>query len=177
MKWNVFFFCILHIFQNVPCTLGEKSKCVSFSRVYVCVKAKLTLVSFFFNFFFYAPFPNPNDKNYAPHGARIQLPTQILKILPRSAQGNKRIANPWHRTSFLHLPPWVHLSPTGLSSLFDLIMICVLLGHSLSIKTLKSTKFTSSVNDKSNPYSSGKDCSATGGWTGWCSISFLQNQL
>ena len=46
MKWNVFFFCVLHIFQNFPCTLGEKSKSVSFSRVYVCVKAKLTLVSF-----------------------------------------------------------------------------------------------------------------------------------
>ena len=51
MKWNVFFFCVLHIFQNFPCTLGEKSKSVSFSRVYVCVKAKLTLVSFFLLFF------------------------------------------------------------------------------------------------------------------------------
>ena len=30
---------------------GKKSKSVSFSRVYVCVKAKLTLVSFFFTFF------------------------------------------------------------------------------------------------------------------------------
>ena len=54
---NVFFFCVLHIFQNFPCTLGEKSKSVSFSRVYVCVKAKLTLVSFFL-LFFHAPFPN-----------------------------------------------------------------------------------------------------------------------
>ena len=36
----------------------EKSKSVSFSRVYVCVKAKLKLVRFFFNFFFVAPFPN-----------------------------------------------------------------------------------------------------------------------
>ena len=52
MKWNVFFFCVLHIFQNFPCTLGEKSKSVSFSRVYVCVKAKLTLVSFFLLFYF-----------------------------------------------------------------------------------------------------------------------------
>ena len=33
-----------------------KSKSVSFSRVHVCVKAKLTLVSFFY--FFYAPSPN-----------------------------------------------------------------------------------------------------------------------
>ena len=56
MKWNVFFFCVLHIFQNFPCTLGEKSKSVSFSRVYVCVNAKLTLVSCFY-FFFHAPFP------------------------------------------------------------------------------------------------------------------------
>ena len=46
-----FFFCVLHIFQNFPCTLGEDSKSVSFLRVYVCVKAKLTLVSFFFPFF------------------------------------------------------------------------------------------------------------------------------
>ena len=37
---------------NFPCTLGEKSKSVSFSRVYVCVKAKLTLVSFFLLFYF-----------------------------------------------------------------------------------------------------------------------------
>ena len=50
MKWNVFVFCVLHIFQNFPCMLGEKSKSVIFSRVYVCVKAKLTLVSFFFTF-------------------------------------------------------------------------------------------------------------------------------
>ena len=47
-----FFFCVLHIFQNFPCTLGEKSKSVSFSRVYVCVNAKLTFVSFFFLFIF-----------------------------------------------------------------------------------------------------------------------------
>ena len=42
--------------ENFPCTLGGKSKSVSFSRVYVCVKAKLTLVSFFFTFF-YVPSP------------------------------------------------------------------------------------------------------------------------
>ena len=40
------FFKIFHV------RLGKKSKSVSFSRVYVCVKAKLTLVSFFFTFFF-----------------------------------------------------------------------------------------------------------------------------
>ena len=51
MNWNVFFFCILHIFKNFPCRLGEKSKSLSFSRLYVCAKAKLTLVSFFFTFF------------------------------------------------------------------------------------------------------------------------------
>ena len=44
----------------------------------------------------------PNDKDYIPHGARIQqeilkiLPrsAQISKISPRSAQGHKHIANP-----------------------------------------------------------------------------------
>ena len=43
------FFKIFHV------RLGKKSKSVSFPRVYVCVKAKLTLVSFFY--FFYAPSP------------------------------------------------------------------------------------------------------------------------
>ena len=76
---------------------------------------------------------------------------QILKILPRSAQGHKHIANPWHRTSCLHLPPWVHLLATGLSSLFDLIMIGVLLGHSLSIKTLKLNKLTNPSTTNETP--------------------------
>ena len=40
------FFKIFHV------RLGKKSKSVSFSRVYVCVKAKLTLVRFFFHCFF-----------------------------------------------------------------------------------------------------------------------------
>ena len=39
------FFKIFHV------RLGKKSKSVSFSRVYVCVNAILTLVSFFFTFF------------------------------------------------------------------------------------------------------------------------------
>ena len=43
------FFKIFHV------CLGKKSKSVSFSRVYVCVKAKLTLVSFFY--FFLRTFP------------------------------------------------------------------------------------------------------------------------
>ena len=55
MKWNVFFFCVLHIFQIFPGTLGEKSKSVSFSRVHVCVKAKLTLLVFFYFFFMHLP--------------------------------------------------------------------------------------------------------------------------
>ena len=38
---------------------GKKRKLLVFTAVYVCVKAKLTLVSFFFNFFF-APFPKKN---------------------------------------------------------------------------------------------------------------------
>ena len=49
--------------------LGEKSKSVSFSRVYVCVKAKLTLVIFFI--FFYAPFPE------TVFGASVLKPKQI----------------------------------------------------------------------------------------------------
>ena len=57
----MFFFCVLHIFQNFPCTLGGKSKSVSFSRVYVCVKAKLTLVSFFY--FFLCTFPLHQEGN------------------------------------------------------------------------------------------------------------------
>ena len=43
------FFKIFHV------RLGKKSKSVSFSRVYVCVKAKLTLVSFFLLFFLHLP--------------------------------------------------------------------------------------------------------------------------
>ena len=43
----VFVFLFLHIFQNFPCTLGEKRIFLVFTGVYVCVKAKLTFVSFF----------------------------------------------------------------------------------------------------------------------------------
>ena len=51
------------IFQNFPCTLGGKSKSVSFSRVYVCVKAKLTLVSFFYFFSMHISLNNSWRKN------------------------------------------------------------------------------------------------------------------
>ena len=45
-------FAFLHIFQNFLCTLGgKKGKMLVFTGVYVCVKAKLTLVRFF-SFFF-----------------------------------------------------------------------------------------------------------------------------
>ena len=40
------------IFQNYSGTLGEKRKNVSFLGVFVCVKAKLTFVRFFFLLFF-----------------------------------------------------------------------------------------------------------------------------
>ena len=43
------------LFKIFHVRLGEISKSVGFSRVYVCVKAKLTLVSFFLLFF--APSP------------------------------------------------------------------------------------------------------------------------
>ena len=45
----VLVFAFLHIFQNFPCTLGEKKgKLLVFTGVYICVKAKPTLASFFF---------------------------------------------------------------------------------------------------------------------------------
>ena len=56
MKWNVFSFAFCTFFKIFHVRLGKKSKSVSFSRVYVCVKAKITLVSFFLLFFF-APSP------------------------------------------------------------------------------------------------------------------------
>ena len=55
MKWNVFSFAFCTFFKIFHVRLGEKSKSVSFSRVYVCVKAKLTLVSFFLLFFLHLP--------------------------------------------------------------------------------------------------------------------------
>ena len=45
-----------HFSQFSMYAWGEKRKNVSFSRVYVCVKAKLTFVSFF-SFLLIAPFP------------------------------------------------------------------------------------------------------------------------
>ena len=45
---------------------GKKGKMLVFTGVYVCVKAKLTLVRFF-SFFFFAPFPyhiTPDDKYF-----------------------------------------------------------------------------------------------------------------
>ena len=46
-----FVFAYLQFFIIFHKHLGEKRKSVSFSSVYVCVKAKLTLVSFFPFFF------------------------------------------------------------------------------------------------------------------------------
>ena len=47
-QYIVFFvFAFLHIFQKNHVRLGEKRKILVFTGVYVCVKAKLTLVSFF----------------------------------------------------------------------------------------------------------------------------------
>ena len=50
------FFKIFHV------RLGKKRKMLVFTGVYVCVKAKLTFVSFFFLFF--APFPYPIQTNF-----------------------------------------------------------------------------------------------------------------
>ena len=51
-----FFFAFCTFFKIFHVRLGKKSKSVSFSRVYVCVKAKLTVVSFFY-FFLFCTFP------------------------------------------------------------------------------------------------------------------------
>ena len=66
------------IFQNFPCTPGEKSKSVSFSRVYVCEKAKLTLVSFFY-FFFYAPSPMLENTNTYVIPKKLNKPSQAYR--------------------------------------------------------------------------------------------------
>ena len=41
---------------------GKKRKMLVFTGVYVCVKAKLTFVSFFSSNFFFAPFPEEKLK-------------------------------------------------------------------------------------------------------------------
>ena len=56
-----FSFAFCKFFKNFHVRLGKKSKSVSFSRVYVCVKAKLTLVSFFY--FFLCTFPLHQEGN------------------------------------------------------------------------------------------------------------------
>ena len=53
------FFKIFHV------RLGKKSKSVSFSRGYVCVKVKLTLVSFFLLFFMHLPLRDDTPKKAA----------------------------------------------------------------------------------------------------------------
>ena len=53
---NVFRLRFAHFSKFSMYAWGKKRKLLVFTAVYVCVKAKLTLVRFFFNFFF-APFP------------------------------------------------------------------------------------------------------------------------
>ena len=60
---------------------------------------------------------------YSNHKSNRLLVFDIF-LCTRFTQRHKWVANSWHRTSCLYLPPWVHLPPTGLSSLFDWIMIC-----------------------------------------------------
>ena len=49
----VFCFCVFAHFSKFSMyAWGKKRKMLVFTGVYVCVKAKLTFVSFFFNFFF-----------------------------------------------------------------------------------------------------------------------------
>ena len=59
-----FVFAFLHIFQNFPCTLGEKRKNVSFYRRVCMCKGKLTFVSFFSSFFCTFPLNGLFATNY-----------------------------------------------------------------------------------------------------------------
>ena len=76
---NLFFLKIFHV------RLGKKSKSVSFLRVFVCVKAKLTLVSFFY--FLYAPSPyklQPTSDKRQPTNDKHQ---------PTSENNNQQVTN------------------------------------------------------------------------------------
>ena len=54
-----FCFCVFaHLSKFSMYAWGKKGKILVFTGVYVCVKAKLTLVSFFFLVFFFAPHHN-----------------------------------------------------------------------------------------------------------------------
>ena len=75
----VFFFCVLHNFQIFHVRLGKKSKSLGFSRVYICVKAKLTLVSFFL-LFFYEPFPNETQTHILTNMAPPCTVDNIAKV-------------------------------------------------------------------------------------------------
>ena len=58
VKTSSFCFCVFAHFSKFSMyDWGKKRKMLVFTGVYVCVKAKLTFVIFFSNFFF-APFPN-----------------------------------------------------------------------------------------------------------------------
>ena len=65
------FFKIFHV------RLGKKSKSVSFSRVYLCVKAKLTLVSFFTFFSMHLSLEVIPD-TYQEHALKCFRTTKVL---------------------------------------------------------------------------------------------------
>ena len=86
-----FSFCVFAHFSKFSMyAWGKKGKMLVFTRVYVCVKAKLTLVSFFYFFFMHLPlketcfFRNPPPPLYFGNISKIfpkMLLTEVTKIL------------------------------------------------------------------------------------------------
>ena len=115
-----FLLAFLRIFQNFPGTLGKKiPKILVFTTVYVihtyyvCVKAKLTLVIYFLDFFC-APFPNRKSEMFYLHaGLRLWRPQSknlVITLLPQE---------PWISNNYLpchcHWPgrPGLPSTPRG----------------------------------------------------------------
>ena len=57
MGQHIVFFVFAHFSKFSMYDWGKKRKMLVFTGVYVCVKAKLTFVSFFFGIFYFEPFP------------------------------------------------------------------------------------------------------------------------
>ena len=68
---------------KIHVNLGKKGFFLVFSRVYVCVKAKLTFV-IFFPFIFSAPFPNLN-LYWSNAFKKLMLFTEFKKIVYETA--------------------------------------------------------------------------------------------
>ena len=92
--WNVSFFLLFSPNNSKFCMYawGKKGKMLVFTGVYVCVKANLTLVSFF-SCFFFAPFPNQNYHqsswiSFPPWSTvlKLDLGVQCAEISARDAR-------------------------------------------------------------------------------------------